>query len=121
MRILVVEDDPLILEFASEALREAGYEVTTASDGHQALDQCKQRTADFLVTDIRLPGDISGWEIAEECRKHDPDLPVIYASGFSPVPARPVPGSVCLAKPYRPEDLVKAIEKLSGSNAPRRH
>lgn len=84
MRILVVEDDPLILEFASEALREAGYEVTTACDGHQALNQCRQRTADLLVTDIRLPGDISGWEIAEECRKHDPDLPVIYASGFSP-------------------------------------
>ena len=83
MRILVVEDDPLIREFVVEALREEGYEVIHAANGEQALAWCKRRVADVLVTDIRLPGRIDGWQIAERCREHDPGLPVIYATVFS--------------------------------------
>ena len=48
--------------------------------GKQALAWCKRRVADVLVTDIRLPGRIDGWQIAERCREHDPGLPVIYAT-----------------------------------------
>jgi ferritin-like metal-binding protein YciE len=54
--------------------------VIEASDGEEALAWCKQRVADVLVTDIRLPGRIDGWQIAERCREHDPELPVIYAT-----------------------------------------
>jgi CheY-like chemotaxis protein len=54
--------------------------------------------ADVLLTDIQLPGEIDGWLIAERCREHDPGLPVIYATGYSPVQARPVPGSLSLQK-----------------------
>jgi hypothetical protein len=60
-----------------------------------------------LVTNIQLPGRIDGWQI-ERCREHDPELPMIYATGFSPVEARPVPGSMSLQKPYRPEQIVRA-------------
>lgn len=115
MRVLIVEDDPLIREFTVDALREEGFEVFQASDGEEALAWCKQRIADVLVTDIRLPGKIDGWQIAESCREHDPDLPVVYATGFSPVAARPVPGSVSLQKPYHPEEIVRAIRQLTGN------
>ncbi|HEX2653795.1 MAG TPA: response regulator [Xanthobacteraceae bacterium] len=55
MRVLVVEDDPLICEFVVEALREAGYHVIHASTGEEALAWCQRRFADVL-TDIRLQG-----------------------------------------------------------------
>jgi DNA-binding response OmpR family regulator len=115
MRILIVEDDPLIREFTVDALREVGYEVIQASDGEEALAWCKLRVADVLVTDIRLPGKVDGWQVAERCREHDPGLPVIYATGFSPVAARPVPGSRSLQKPYHPEEIVQAIRQMTRS------
>ncbi|MCK1268931.1 response regulator [Bradyrhizobium sp. 49] len=112
MRILVVEDDPLIREFVVEALREAGYEVIHASNGEDALAWFGRRVADVLVTDIRLPGAIDGWQIAERCREQDPELPVIYATGFSPVAPRAVIGSVFLRKPFPPEEVVRAVNAV---------
>jgi CheY-like chemotaxis protein len=114
VRVLVVEDDPLIREFVVEALREAGHHVVHASTGEEAMEWCKRQYADVLVTDIRLPGRIDGWQIAEQCREHDPELPVIYATGFSPVAARPVPGSRSLFKPYHPDEIVRAVQELGG-------
>ena len=100
MRILVVEADPLIREFTVETLREEGYDVIHASPGVEALAWCMRQAADVLVTDITLPGKVDGWQIAERCREHDPGL---YATGFSPVAARPVPGSLSLYEPYHPD------------------
>jgi DNA-binding response OmpR family regulator len=117
MRVLVVEDDLLVREIVVEALRDAGFDVIQASDGEEALTWCSQRVADVLVTDIRLPGQIDGWQIAERCREHDPTLPVIYATGFSPVEARPVAGSLTLSKPYQPERVVQAVREM-GRNRP---
>jgi DNA-binding response OmpR family regulator len=112
VRILVVEDDPLIREFVVEALREEGYHVIHASTGEEALAWCKRQVTDLLVTDIMLPGKVDGWQIAEHCREHDPGLPVIYATGFSPVEARPVAGSLSLQKPYHPDEVVRAVKEL---------
>jgi hypothetical protein len=41
-------------------------------------------------------------------------MPVIYATGFSPVKARPVPGSVCLQKPYHPDEIIETVNRLGG-------
>jgi CheY-like chemotaxis protein len=115
MRILFVEDDPLIREFTAEVLRGEGHDVIQASNGNEALEWCKQQIADLLVTDIRLPGEVDGWQIAERCREHDPQIPVIYASGFSPVAARPVAGSLSLKKPYHPEEMLQAIRQVTAA------
>jgi CheY-like chemotaxis protein len=72
VRILVVEDDSLVRELVVEALREEGYEVIHAANGEQAMAWCKRQIADVLVTDIRLPGEVDGWQIAERCREQDP-------------------------------------------------
>ena len=71
-----------------------------------------------LVTDIRLRGGVDGWQIAERCREHDPLLQVIYATGFSPVETRPVPGSLTLPKPYQPDRLVKAVRQMGKERRP---
>ena len=113
MRILFVEDDPLIRELVVEVLRDEGYDVIHASNGEEALELCGRHFADVLVTDIRLPGEIDGWQIAERCREHNPRLPVVYATGFSPVEALPVPGSLSLQKPYYPADIVKAVQNVA--------
>jgi DNA-binding response OmpR family regulator len=110
---LLVEDDPLIREFVVEVLRDEGHEVFQASSGEEALVLCGRRIADLLVTDIKLAGKIDGWQIAERCREQDPTLPVIYASGFSPVAPRPVPGSLFWQKPYQPGAVVKAVARMS--------
>lgn len=73
----------------------------------------------MLITDIRLPGKVDGWEIAERCREHDPELPVIYASGYSPVAPRPVPGSLFLQKPYHPEEIVQAVKDVTAGRSRR--
>jgi CheY-like chemotaxis protein len=113
VRVLVVEDDPLIREFVVEALREEGFDVIHAANGEQALAWCGRRAADVLVTDVRLPGKVDGWQIAERCREHNPDLPVVYATGFSPVAPRPVAGSALLQKPFHPEDIVRAVRHVT--------
>jgi DNA-binding NtrC family response regulator len=118
VRVLVVEDDPLVRELVVEALREEGYEVIHAANREQALAWCKRRIADVLVTDIKLPGQVDGWQIAELCREHDPGLPVIYATDFSPVEARPVPGSLTLQKPCSPDRIVKAVRQMGQERRP---
>jgi CheY-like chemotaxis protein len=113
MKILVVEDDPLVRIVAVEALQDAGFEVVEAENGPDALKHCKD-APDVLFTDIRLPGSITGWDIAEQCRKQNPAMPVVYATGYSHIESRPVSGSVWFQKPYSPERVVSAIRELTG-------
>jgi CheY-like chemotaxis protein len=117
VRILVVEDDALIREFVVEALREEGYDVIHAANGTEALAWCERQVADVLITDVKLPGGIDGWQIAEHCREHDSRLPVIYATGFSPVAPRPVSGSLTLQKPFHPDDIVRAVRQVAADRA----
>jgi CheY-like chemotaxis protein len=118
VRILLVEDDALIREFAVDALREEGHTVIPASDGEEALAAlCRREVPEVLITDIRLPGKVDGWQIAERCREHHPDLSVIYVTGFSPVTPRPVPGSIVLQKPYHPEEIVRAVKDVTAGRS----
>ena len=117
MQILLVEDDPLIRELVVEVLREEGFDVVHAANGEEALAWYGRRIVDLLITDVKLPGSVDGWQIAERCREHDPGLPVIYATGFSPVAPRPVPGSLTLQKPYLPQDIVRAVRRVAPDQA----
>ena len=113
MKVLVVEDEWMVREVIVEELSESGFHVIEAATGEEALSRCSQTRPDVLLTDIRLPGELTGWDIAECCRKDDPDLPVIYVTGYSHVDARMVPGSVFLKKPYRAAEIVRTIRELT--------
>ena len=117
MKILVVEDEPLVRMLMVEALVDEGFEVIECATGEQALAECRRGVADVLFTDIRLPGEVTGWDIAEVCRDIHPQLPVIYATGYSHVSARPVPGSIWFQKPYRIEHVMAAIRALQARAA----
>ena len=109
VKILVVEDEMLVRVLAADALREAGFEVFEAGDGERALHLCKNTAVDVLFTDIRLPGGISGWDVAERCREKNPRIPVIYASAISGCPPRPVPDSTWFQKPFTGDQVVSVV------------
>jgi CheY-like chemotaxis protein len=111
--VLVVEDEALLRIIVTEELQEAGFEVLEAGDGHSALEILKSRCeVDLLFTDIRMPGDLSGWDVAEEARREHPHLPVIYATGYSEDPLRVVPGGRFFKKPYRASAILEAVRDL---------
>jgi len=112
MKVLVVEDERLVRELLVEKLRDAGFDVLEAANGAEAIASFQSQNPDVLLTDIRLPGGCDGWDLAERCRSAKPDIPVIYSTGYSDQ-TRMVPGAVLLKKPYRPAQIVSAIEKLT--------
>ncbi|HUS27634.1 MAG TPA: response regulator [Kofleriaceae bacterium] len=68
--ILVVDDDPEIVTMLSTRLTKRGYKVSTASDGHKALELAKRELPDVVLLDVMMPGK-SGWEVARAL-KQDP-------------------------------------------------
>jgi two-component system cell cycle sensor histidine kinase/response regulator CckA len=82
-RILAVDDEPPILDFVQRVLEPAGYDVTTATSGKQALELATNRGPfDAVVTDLLMPG-MNGDELARQLRASFPDLKVLYLTGFS--------------------------------------
>lgn len=111
-RILLVEDELLLREVMAAELSDAGYEVVEAGDAAEAFASLTD--IDLLFTDIRLPGGVDGWTIAERARETNPDLAVIYATGYSGSTPREVPGSRFFSKPYRTRAVLAAVRELVG-------
>ncbi len=82
--ILVVEDEAPVLKLVSAFLRKLGYDVITAGNGTEALEIIKStKPIDLLFTDVIMPGDINGPELAVEAKKIRPDLKLLFTSGYS--------------------------------------
>ncbi|MBI2925078.1 MAG: PAS domain S-box protein [Verrucomicrobia bacterium] len=116
--ILLVEDEPGVLKLARSVLAHYGYRVLDAPNGPEALkvwaDHSEQ--IDMLLTDLVMPGGLSGRELAEQLRARQPDLPVIVASGYSAELLGPefeqwITGSHFLRKPYAPQELAQAVRQ----------
>jgi CheY-like chemotaxis protein len=110
--ILVVEDETLVRETIAVELEDAGFAVLEAETAEEGLEILGQTPVGVLFTDIRLPGRMDGWELAERARSLHPNLPIIYATGFSAEEPRFVSDSVFLRKPYLPSAVIAAVEKL---------
>ena len=119
MCVLLVEDEPLIITIMTECLIEAGYDVIQAADGAEAFRLIADPPDEFcvLVTDIHLSEGPNGLDVAARLRGRFPDLPVIVATGrpdaLSAVPAAELRYRL-LRKPYRPSELIGAIEAAIG-------
>jgi DNA-binding response OmpR family regulator len=113
--VLVVEDEILLREMIAEELRDAGFDVLEAADGDVASRfLLADGRIDVLFTDIRLPGRLDGWAVAQLAREHRTALPVIYASGYTVDRSAVVPDAIFLDKPYQPSLIVATIRKLVG-------
>jgi two-component system, OmpR family, response regulator len=111
--VLVVEDEWLVRDMVTSCLREAGWHVLEAATGEGALALLQSgEQVDVLVTDINLGGSLNGWDIGEAFRTANPAMSIIYASGNSVEPRRRVPDSLFFNKPYDPEAVLLACDKL---------
>lgn len=105
---IVVEDEWLVRMELADALSAAGLKVFEASAGEEALAHLEHPDPiHVLVTDIRLLGSMSGWDVADAFRAARPTIGVIYASANAPIEARQVAGSVFFAKPAPMKELVR--------------
>ena len=114
--ILLVEDEPLVLLVAQDALEAGGFTVIPFQLASEALSVFDKKSAELsgLVTDIRLPGGQDGWEIARHARELRTDLPIVYTTADSAGewPVQGVPNSVVVQKPYAGAQLLTAISTL---------
>ena len=81
-RILAVDDDPLTLKFLARVLAGAGYEVTRAASGAEALRACAGRAFDVALVDVVMPG-MSGRELSERLATSHAGMKVLYMSGYT--------------------------------------
>lgn len=114
--VLVVEDEVLISDLVCDALKEGGFDVhhtETADDALRYLENGHE--IDVLFTDINLPGEIDGAELANRVREMRPELPIVYASGqhTSSDLDRLVPRSVFVSKPYDLSDICTLLHRLA--------
>jgi CheY-like chemotaxis protein len=111
--VLLVEDEILLSDVVAEELEAAGYQVLTALTGEEALMLLEaQDSVDLLLTDVRLPGGVDGWQVAAAARRTFPALPVIYAVGYPVDQPRKASGSRFVSKPYCSAAVFEAIETL---------
>jgi PAS domain S-box-containing protein len=82
LRVLLVEDNDHVREFAHHLLDELGYRVVSAASAEEALERLEAGSVDLLFSDVVMPG-MSGIELARLARERDPRLPVLLASGYS--------------------------------------
>ncbi len=115
--ILVVEDEPSVREHSVDSLRELGYRVLAAGNGHAALRVLEREPSiQMLFTDVGLPGGMTGRQLADSARAIKPDLKVLYTTGY----ARNAivhggaldPGTQLLPKPFSYSALAAKIRSV---------
>ena len=112
-RILFVEDDAEVAEVTAELLRDIGYQPVGARDGDGALAALERDpTIELVLSDIVMPGRMSGLELAQILRKRRPELPILLATGYSDAAANARGDFSILRKPYEIHQLSQAIAKL---------
>lgn len=114
--VLFVEDDALVREAVVRALDESGFEVMVAEDGETALRMLDTmpRRPDVVFSDVVMPGQVSGVDLAGILRERYPNLPVVLATGYTEQQIA-VPGVQVLAKPYTIEQLVELLSRSTAA------
>ena len=104
--VLVVEDEAAVRMFCCTVLRRSGYEVLEAPGPMEALDTLQHTRVGLVLTDITMPG-MNGKEMVKRIdRRQQPDLKVLYMSGYS---ENLEPGLDFLEKPFTSADLLKRV------------
>ena len=115
-RILIVDDDTAVRDFVDQVFRNAGYTTARAIDGQEALEMSEQLgTFDLLLTDELMPR-MQGHELAQRLRKREPNIKVLYLTGYSDLLFREKVAlwehEALLDKPSTADALLEAVSKL---------
>lgn len=116
VRVLIVEDEWLVRMELVDAFEAEGCAILESASAEDALQILRAGGGDvaLLMTDIRLLGPLTGWDLAEQARQSLPSLPVVYLSANQPEPTRIVPGGVFLEKPALMRNVVAAAREVMG-------
>jgi CheY-like chemotaxis protein len=115
--ILVVEDEMILREMAREFLTDCGYQILEASSGREAIRIWQQHHGkiDLLLTDMKMPENISGLELADYMLAQQPELNIIFTSGYSDDVVSPEilerTNALFLPKPYSYTDLTRIVRE----------
>ena len=112
--VLLVEDEPMLREMASDALADHGFTVVAVASGEEALQHLiVGQLVDVLFTDIHLAGEMDGSMLGRLARQLRPELPIAYTSGHArPEHIDPVAGSVFVPKPYSPRKICSLLAEI---------
>jgi DNA-binding NtrC family response regulator len=116
VRVLLVEDDAAVREIAGGLLRDLGCEVTTAENGAQGLEALEEGVAfDLLMSDVVMPGGISGVDLARSASAHRPDMAVLLTTGYAGDRMDVAPADLpwpILRKPFQVDQLADIASTL---------
>jgi len=114
-KILLAEDDNDMRRFLEKALDNAGYNVIAFDNGASAYDRLREEPFTLLLTDIVMP-EMDGIELARRATEIDPDMKVMFITGFAAVALNPDSNAPkdakVLSKPFHLRDLVNEVEKM---------
>ena len=114
-KILLAEDDNDMRRFLVKALEKAGYKVSSFDNGASADDRLREEPFSLLLTDIVMP-EMDGIELARRATELDPDLKVMFITGFAAVAlnadSKAPKDAKVLSKPFHLRDLVDEVNKL---------
>ena len=114
--VLVVEDNTSVRDVAAAMIEEMGYEVITASNGHEGLKAIEERKdIDLVLSDVIMAGGMNGPELANRAIKIRPGLKILFMSGYAPGSVRQMqdlPDTIELVnKPFTRNDLTEKVRK----------
>jgi DNA-binding NtrC family response regulator len=111
-RVLVIDDEQIILDSIRKILKEEDYDVDVSLSGRQGLDWALKKKYDVVLTDIRMP-DIGGMRVLRDIKRAKPSLPVVMITGYatvqSAVQAMKLGAMDYLEKPFTPEKILEVI------------
>jgi len=116
MKILVVDDDVIVIKSCRRILEAEGFEVTTVPSADEALEKIKIYDFDLLLVDVKMPKH-DGIFLMREIKKNWPNIPIIIMSGY-PTPETMADvlklGAVqFIPKPFKPDELMKSIRQVT--------
>ncbi len=111
--VLVVEDEWLVRMELVDAFEAEGCDILESASAEDALHALKTtQGVTLLMTDIRLLGPMTGWDLAEQARHLNPQLAVVYLSANAPETERIVQGGVFLEKPAMMSNVIQAAKRV---------
>jgi CheY-like chemotaxis protein/two-component sensor histidine kinase len=115
LRVLVVDDEPMMTKAVVRMLKPSGHVVSVAGSGEEALERLADQTFDVVVSDMGMGAGMNGWQLAEVVRQRWPGMRFLLATGWGSTidagEARSKGVEAVLSKPYHPADLARALAR----------
>ncbi len=115
MRILIIDDDEIVLKSCSKVLINEGIEVIEAQSAESALSVITEKEISAILVDIKMPG-LDGLKLIKKIRVILPDIPIIVMSGYATretiKQVKDVTSGIFLPKPFTPDELLTSLENI---------